>query len=95
MARLARAYLGGATSGNVAMVGRAVRYSTQRAARTAELHEVMLDQADGLDWESLCKCDVVYAAPKTDLIERRGSATAERRRAIAERVVRSLGLTGL
>src|SRR5438045_5338064 len=66
--------------------------STQRAARAAELHEVILDTADGLEWEILCKCDVVYAAPKSELVKRRGIVTAERRRAIAERVIRSLGL---
>ena len=69
--------------------------STQRAARKPEVHEVILDEADGLDWETLCKCDVVYAAPKTELIKRRGSVTPERRRAIAERVIRGLGLAGL
>ena len=52
--------------------------STQRAARKPEVHEVILDEADGLDWETLCKCDVVYAAPKTELVKRRGSVTAER-----------------
>ena len=36
--------------------------STQRAARRPEVHEVILDGADGLDWETLCKCDLVYAA---------------------------------
>jgi hypothetical protein len=55
----------------------------------------MLDEADGLDWETLCECDVVYAAPKTELVKRRGSVTAERRRAIAKWVIRSLGLAGL
>ena len=48
-----------------------------------------------MHWETLCKCDVVYAAPKTELIKRRGSVIAERRRAIAERVIRGLGLAGL
>jgi hypothetical protein len=48
-----------------------------------------------LDWETLCKCDVVYAAPKTELVKRRGTVTVERRRAIAERIIRSLGLAGL
>jgi mRNA-degrading endonuclease toxin of MazEF toxin-antitoxin module len=67
----------------------------QRTARQPEVHEVILDEADGLDWETLCKCDVVYAAPKTELVKRRGSVTAERRRAIAERVIRGLGLAGL
>jgi mRNA-degrading endonuclease toxin of MazEF toxin-antitoxin module len=69
--------------------------STQRAVRKPEVHEIILDEADGLDWETLCKCDAVYAAPKTELVKRRGSVTAERRRAIAERVIRGLGLAGL
>ena len=69
--------------------------STQQATRKPELHEVILDVADGLDWETLCKCDVVYAAPRSELIKRRGTVTPERRRAIAERVIRGLGLAGL
>ena len=69
--------------------------STQRASREAEIHEVILDEADGLDWPTLCKCDLVYAAPKGELIKPRGRVTAQRRRAIAERVIRSLGLAGL
>jgi mRNA-degrading endonuclease toxin of MazEF toxin-antitoxin module len=69
--------------------------STQRATRKPELHEALLDVADGLDWETLCKCDVVYAAPKSELVKQRGSVTPERRRAIAERVIRALGLAGL
>ena len=59
------------------------------------MHEIILDEADGLDWETLCKCDVVYAAPKTALTKRRGSVGTERRRAIAERVISALGFAGL
>lgn len=69
--------------------------STQRANRRPEAHEVILDESDGLDWETLCKCDVVYAVPKTELTKQRGMVTTERRRSIAERVIRGLGLTGL
>ena len=69
--------------------------SPQRANRRPEVHEVVLDQADGLSWETLCKCDVVYAAPKSDLVQHRGTVTPSRRRAIAERVIRALGLAGL
>lgn len=69
--------------------------SSQRANRRPELHEVLLDDSDGLDWETLCKCDVVYAAHKSDLTRRRGSVLPERRRAIAERVIRALGFAGL
>lgn len=49
--------------------------STQRANRKPELHEVLLDEADGLEWETLCKCDVVCAAAKSDLVQRRGVVT--------------------
>ncbi len=69
--------------------------STQRATREPELHEIILDQADGLNWETLCKCDLVYAADKKQLTHRRGVVSIERRRGIAERVIRGLGLAGL
>jgi mRNA-degrading endonuclease toxin of MazEF toxin-antitoxin module len=68
---------------------------TKRATRKPEIHEVILDREDGLDWDTLCKCDVVYAVPKSELTKVRGLVTPERRRAIAERVIRSLGLAGL
>ena len=60
-----------------------------------ELHEVILDHADGLDWPTLCKCDLVYAVLKNELSNRRGVVSPERRRAIAERLIRGLGLAGL
>lgn len=69
--------------------------STQRATRRPEVHEVILDEADGLDRATLCECDVVYAVAKSELVKRRGSVIPERRRAIAERVIRSLGFAGL
>jgi hypothetical protein len=69
--------------------------SSKRAARTAEVTEVILDEADGLDWVTICKCDLVFAVPKEQLIRRRGSVTIERRRQVAERVIRSLGLAGI
>jgi mRNA-degrading endonuclease toxin of MazEF toxin-antitoxin module len=69
--------------------------SSQRAKRKAMLHEVILDNADGLNWETLCKCDVVYAAQKSDLTQHRGLVTIERRRMIAQRLIQQLGLAGL
>lgn len=69
--------------------------SSQRAARNAERYEVILDRADGLDWETLCKCDLLYAAPVEELTMKRGSVAMERRREIAARVIRGLGLAGL
>jgi mRNA-degrading endonuclease toxin of MazEF toxin-antitoxin module len=69
--------------------------SSKRATRKAEVTEVVLDRADGLDWETICKCDLIFAVPKEQLKLKRGSVTHERRRQIAERLIRSLGLAGL
>jgi hypothetical protein len=41
--------------------------STQRAQRKPELQEIILDQADGLDWPTLCKCDLIYGVEKTEI----------------------------
>jgi hypothetical protein len=54
--------------------------STQRAKRTAEPHEIILDDADGLDWPTLCKCDLIYAVPRTQLGARRGVVGEVRQR---------------
>lgn len=68
--------------------------SSQRANRAPKLTEVILDQADGLDWPTLCKCDLVYAVPVSELFASRGTVSYERRREIADRVIRGLGLAG-
>lgn len=69
--------------------------SSRRAARKPEIHEVVLDQADGLDWPTLCKCDLVLAASSNELTSHRGLVTAERRRSIAQKLIQQLGLAGL
>ena len=69
--------------------------SSQRTQRKPEIHEVILDEADGLDWGTLCKCDLIYATDKKQLTRRRGSVTAPRRREIAARAIRALGFAGL
>jgi mRNA-degrading endonuclease toxin of MazEF toxin-antitoxin module len=69
--------------------------SSQRATRRAEVHEVILDESDGLAWATLCKCDLVYAVSAGQLSNRRGTVTPARRPQIAERVIRALGFAGL
>jgi mRNA-degrading endonuclease toxin of MazEF toxin-antitoxin module len=63
--------------------------STQRAARPPDRHEVLLDTADGMDWETLCKCDCIYAVKKTDLSNCRGLVTVDRRRQIIRAILRA------
>ena|ERR1043166_9096031 len=69
--------------------------SSQRATRAAKPTEVILDSSDGLDWPTLCKCDLVYSAPANQLSGKRGMVAHPRRREIAVRVIRGLGLAGL
>ena len=63
--------------------------SSQKAAREPRPNEVVLDQADGLNWPTLCKCDLIHAVVKTELKQRRGLVSAERRRAIVSTINRS------
>jgi mRNA-degrading endonuclease toxin of MazEF toxin-antitoxin module len=69
--------------------------SSRRATRAAGANEVILDQADGLDWPTLCKCDLLYDVLKTDLKESRGSVTPIRRRQIVERILSAFGWTAV
>jgi len=65
------------------------------AARAAKENETVLDQADGLDWKTLCRCDLLFAVPKAALTNRRGSVTFERRREIARKIIQGLAIAGL
>ena len=65
--------------------------SSQRAKRAAEINEVILDEADGLDWPTLCKCDLLYSVLKSELKQIRGSVTPARRRQIIARIIASFG----
>lgn len=56
----------------------------QREAKPAE---VVLDRADGLDWETLCRVDALHFIPKSGLRERRGIVCKERRRQITQRML--------
>jgi hypothetical protein len=64
--------------------------SSQEARRPAKPHEVILDEADGLDWPTLCKCDLLLDVPKMELRSKRGRVTEPRRRQIIATVIRSL-----
>lgn len=61
--------------------------STQRASRAPNAGEVVLDLADGLNWETLCKCDLIYSVDRDLLHIRRGLVTTERRREIVRVIV--------
>jgi hypothetical protein len=62
-----------------------------RAGRPARADEVILDAADGLDWPTLCFCDILYAVARADLKNQRGHVTDERRTQIIRTINRSNG----
>ncbi|MBI1178416.1 hypothetical protein GC207_13355 [bacterium] len=57
--------------------------STKWAGRAAEAHEVILDEADRLDWPTLCRCDLIYAVSKKALGRKRGKVSAQRKGPLA------------
>ena len=56
--------------------------TSQRQSRAAKPFEVMLNGADGMDWETFCDCSILYAVSSAGLFGKRGQVTLERRRAI-------------
>jgi len=64
-------------------------------ARQAKENETVLDEADGLDWKTLCRCDLLFTVPKATLSNRRGFVSLERRRDIARKIIQGLAIAGL
>ena len=67
--------------------------SSQRATRQPRENEVLLNGADGLDWETLVKCDLLYLVEKERLYGRRGAVGTARRRALVQRIHACFGFT--
>ena len=67
--------------------------SSQRATRPPRENEAVLNGADGLDWETLVKCDLMYLVEKDRLYRRRGSVGTARRRALVQRINACFGFT--
>jgi len=65
--------------------------ASRKASRLPEPNEVVLDSNDGLDWPTLCKCDLLYTIPKANLVNPRGAVSAERRRQIIATINRVNG----
>ena len=67
--------------------------SSQKASRPARENEILLNGADGLDWETLVKCDLMYLLEKERLYRRWGIVTTIRRRALVQRINACFGFT--
>ena len=65
--------------------------TTLRAGHNPGPHEVILNGGDGLDWSTLCRCDLIYSVPRSELSVLRGSVSVIRRRDIIRKIVASHG----
>jgi hypothetical protein len=65
------------------------------AARAAKENETILDHADGMDWKTLCRCDLLFTVSKAALTHRRGFVSVERQRDIARKIIQGLAIAGL
>lgn len=61
-----------------------------RLTRPAKLNEVLLDEADGLDWITAVRCDFLHGLPKTGFVQPRGRVSERRQTEIMRAVVRCL-----
>ena len=60
--------------------------TSQRQSRQPYPYEVMLDSAEGFDWESFCDCKTIFLLESAKLFGKRGHVTLERRRQIRAKV---------
>ena len=60
--------------------------TSQRQSRHPYPFEVMLDSADGLNWESFCDCSALYLVESGKLTHQRGHVTLERRNTVRDKL---------
>ena len=65
--------------------------ASKRATRQAEAGEVILDPADGMDWPTLCKCDLLHVVNKQELKHRKGAVSPLRRIKIVQTIIAAQG----
>jgi mRNA-degrading endonuclease toxin of MazEF toxin-antitoxin module len=66
--------------------------TSAKVSREAKKNEVLLNGADGLDWKTAVRCDVIYLLSKAEFKEHRGKVTPARRLAIARKIAETLRL---
>jgi hypothetical protein len=57
--------------------------------------EALLDENDGLDRRTVCTCDLLFTLHKSELSQKRGLVSLERRRDISRKIIQGLALAGL
>jgi hypothetical protein len=60
--------------------------TSQRQSRQPKPYEVLLDHADGMDWETFVDCSIMWSVPSSGLFGKRGRVSLERRRLIRSKI---------
>jgi mRNA-degrading endonuclease toxin of MazEF toxin-antitoxin module len=66
--------------------------TSARVNRPAKRTEEVVDEADGLDWKTMVRCDKIHLLSKTSFDDKKGNVTEERRHLIARKIVEVLRL---
>ena len=66
--------------------------TSAKVTRPQKSTEEILDEADGLDWKTMVRCDRFYLLSKAAFDDKKGNVTIERRRLIARKIVEVLRL---
>ena len=77
---------------NNSMVNGLLCTTLRPVGRPLKAHEVKLDPADGMEWDTVVKCSHLHELPKARATESRGPVTTARQREIARTVRGCLGL---
>ncbi len=56
--------------------------------------ETLLDQEDGLERPTVCTCDLLFTAVKSELSQKRGAVSYERQRDISRKMIQGLAVAG-
>jgi mRNA-degrading endonuclease toxin of MazEF toxin-antitoxin module len=66
--------------------------TSAKVNREPKTTEEMLDEADGLDWKTMVRCDKIHLLPKAGFDDQKGNVTEERRCLIARKMIEVLRL---
>jgi mRNA-degrading endonuclease toxin of MazEF toxin-antitoxin module len=61
--------------------------TSAKVNRMPKLTEEGLDEADGLDWKTMVRCDRIYLLPKSLFDDQKGTVGEERRHLISRKIV--------
>lgn len=64
--------------------------TSAKVNRGAKRTEEILDEADGLDWKTMVRCDKIHLLPKIRFDDKKGRVTDERRHLISRKIVEVL-----